>query len=934
MNISRFSVTLFSISLLSLFLSKSVIAQTNDCTNPTSLTVNASAVNGTTSGATQTINAVTCFYTGNADDDVFYQFTTSVAGYYTVFVTGLGNMDAVIDVRTGTCPGSTLACADATGTGGSETATFNAMANTTYFIRIYDYYDIGYNTNASNFNIRVASQNPIITTHPVSQSTCINTGISYTVGASSYASQTYQWQRSPDNVTWYTITNNNPTGVTYTGTTTNTLSIIGTAAVSNYYYRCAVTAGGNQTVSNVATLAIELAPAITSNPINNTMFTGNSINMSVTATGANLSYQWQYNNGGTWASVSNGTPASAVYTNANTNILNIAGISATGNYQYRCVVSGNCNPAATSGSATLTVYQSSADNWNSKGNAGSDPNVNFMGTTDNVDLVTKTNNTEAMRVKANGNVGINNNNPAEKLDVTGNAKVSGTTITNNLKITNGASEGAILTSDANGNASWTPQANTISALAWTVDGNNGTDASVDFVGTKDQQDFNIKTNNQLQATFEYGINGTKEKQIKLFDQNDFPYVYFNGSNGRIGLGDSPEDHNCYDALPERLFVKGAVKMHANTGNATLDEKCIIIGHDGGNGIIDLHNDGSGVNAGNLLLGWYSGYNVSIIPQAGLTSPSGSSSLYVHGKLGVGADAINSPYKVNIDGSINATEFYRDGSLLKTSQWINGTTNILDINYTLGNVGIGSATEDPLYGNISDIYGPKGNLLVKNTLLLTGSNSNTAGIMFRNAITNGNQTLNYNGDIGIEMIDDPTSSDYSGQPIKGLNFWTPCSLGQGASGLNNYMFFISTDLNRAGNIGIGTARPDSKLSIRNLGYRNRSFSINDGTSDNFLVYNTGEVFARSYIATLQNPFPDYVFEKSYKLMELKELESFISQNNHLPNIPSAKYFNQNGVDICELQRLQMEKVEELTLYIIQLQKQIDNINLQLRDKNEK
>ncbi len=66
-------------------------------------------------------------------------------------------------------------------------------------------------------------------------------------------------------------------------------------------------------------------------------------------------YQWEYNNGGTWAAVVNGTPAGAAYTNANTATLGIAGITSTGNYQYRVYIT-NCSGAnnATSNAITLT----------------------------------------------------------------------------------------------------------------------------------------------------------------------------------------------------------------------------------------------------------------------------------------------------------------------------------------------------------------------------------------------------------------------------------------------------------------------------------------------------------------------------------------------------------------------------------------------------
>jgi hypothetical protein len=87
--------------------------------------------------------------------------------------------------------------------------------------------------------------------------------------------------------------------------------------------------------------------------------------------------------------------------------------------------------------------------------------------------------------------------------------------------------------------------------------------------------------------------------------------------------------------------------------------------------------------------------------------------------------------------------------------------------------------------------------------------------------------------------------------------------------------------------------------------------------NFRVKTNGEVFARRYTTTLNN-IPDYVFEPNYKLLTLDELRSYITTNKHLPNVPSANEFAETGVDLGELNRLLLEKVEELTLYILQLE----------------
>ncbi len=68
--------------------------------------------------------------------------------------------------------------------------------------------------------------------------------------------------------------------------------------------------------------------------------------------------------------------------------------------------------------------------------------------------------------------------------------------------------------------------------------------------------------------------------------------------------------------------------------------------------------------------------------------------------------------------------------------------------------------------------------------------------------------------------------------------------------------------------------------------------------------------------------DYVFEENYKLMTLQEVERYIEKNKHLPNIPSAKELESEGLDLGVMQAKQMEKIEELTLYAIEQKKQID------------
>ncbi len=107
-----------------------------------------------------------------------------------------------------------------------------------------------------------------------------------------------------------------------------------------------------------------------------------------------------------------------------------------------------------------------------------------------------------------------------------------------------------------------------------------------------------------------------------------------------------------------------------------------------------------------------------------------------------------------------------------------------------------------------------------------------------------------------------------------------------------------------------------------------FLIENQVNKLFQLNNNGHVYARQIRVNLDNAWPDYVFKKNYKLMTPLELESFINQNGHLPNVPSESEIQKTGLDLGESNRVLLEKVEELTLYMIQQQKMLDEMKLEL------
>jgi len=92
-------------------------------------------------------------------------------------------------------------------------------------------------------------------------------------------------------------------------------------------------------------------------------------------------------------------------------------------------------------------------------------------------------------------------------------------------------------------------------------------------------------------------------------------------------------------------------------------------------------------------------------------------------------------------------------------------------------------------------------------------------------------------------------------------------------------------------------------------------------------------AKEIKVQLNSTWPDYVFAKDYNLLPLSEVEQFINENHHLPHIPSAAEVEENGINIGEMNAKLLLKVEELTLYIIQMEKrlaELENRNVVISD----
>jgi hypothetical protein len=132
----------------------------------------------------------------------------------------------------------------------------------------------------------------------------------------------------------------------------------------------------------------------------------------------------------------------------------------------------------------------------------------------------------------------------------------------------------------------------------------------------------------------------------------------------------------------------------------------------------------------------------------------------------------------------------------------------------------------------------------------------------------------------------------------------------------YLWMINNDMN------IGTSNITGRI---NMATSQVTIGTSIATPSTYKLGVGGRIICEELKVKLQSAgWPDYVFAKNYKLKPLEEVENFIKINKHLPNIPSAQVIDKEGLEVGEMQRRMMEKIEELTLYIIDLKKEVDTL----------
>lgn len=108
---------------------------------------------------------------------------------------------------------------------------------------------------------------------------------------------------------------------------------------------------------------------------------------------------------------------------------------------------------------------------------------------------------------------------------------------------------------------------------------------------------------------------------------------------------------------------------------------------------------------------------------------------------------------------------------------------------------------------------------------------------------------------------------------------------------------------------------------------------DYVANGYALSVNGNIIAEKVMIKYHTEWPDYVFESDYKLMSMHDLRTFVTQNKHLPEVPSATEI-EKGLDVGQLQGILLKKIEELTLYTLQLQEQVEHQKAEIEELKSK
>ncbi len=263
----------------------------------------------------------------------------------------------------------------------------------------------------------------------------------------------------------------------------------------------------------------------------------------------------------------------------------------------------------------------------------------------------------------------------------------------------------------------------------------------------------------------------------------------------------------------------------------------------------------------------------------------------------------------------------------------------DIYYTGGNVGIGTANPQEALDVNGIIVTPGGNSVNWDTAYGWGDHAaegylTSVGEIVETDPQVGDLTENYVprwSDGATALID---STIYDNNGYVGIGTTDPSAkgievvnTGTGAQFFANRTDGATMEFSASANAGIIGTRNNKELRFRVNVYNAMviTTSRNIGIGTNTPGYKldvAGKIHAQEIKVDLNGA--DFVFEEDYELRSLDQVEQYIAQNKHLPDIPPAKEIETEGIGLGEMQTRLLQKVEELTLYVIEQEKRIEEL----------